>query len=153
METNNLPDRSEVASMGTATAVEKAFTGWPLPSSVGFQILPFEIAMKKQRPPRPKHKKGRPASIAKPKGQIVSSTTGTRPLGSSRTSSASVERPTTSNAPIERPARPLVEPKRIELSDRGGMSNARGWRIFAGFIISWLLLAGAVVLFATHWAF
>jgi hypothetical protein len=31
METTNLPDRSEVASMGTATAVEKAFTGWPLP--------------------------------------------------------------------------------------------------------------------------
>ena len=109
--------------------------------------------MKKQRPPRPKYKKGRPASsIAKPKGQIVSSTAGTGPLGSSRMSNAPVERPTTSNAPVERPIRPLVEPKRIELPDRGGMSNARGWRMFAGFIISWLLLAAAIVLFATHWA-
>jgi hypothetical protein len=92
--------------------------------------------MKKQRPPRPKHKKARPAPIAKPKGEIVSSTLGTGPVGSSRTS----------NAPVER-----VEAKRIELSDRGVMSNARGWLIFAGLIISWLLLAGAVVLFATHW--
>jgi hypothetical protein len=96
--------------------------------------------MKKQRPPRPKHKKTRPASIAKPEGQIVSSTIGTGPLGSSRTS----------NAPVEHPIR-QVEPKSIEIADRGVMSNARGWRIFAGFIISWLLLAGAVALFATHW--
>jgi hypothetical protein len=56
-----------------------------------------------------------------------------------------------SNAPVERPSRQLVEPKKIDLSDRGVMSNARGWQIFAGFIISWLLLAGAIVLFATHW--
>jgi hypothetical protein len=28
------------------------------------------------------------------------------------------------------------------------MTNARGWVIFAGFIISWLLLAGVVVIFA-----
>jgi hypothetical protein len=31
------------------------------------------------------------------------------------------------------------------------MTNARGWKIFAGFIISYLLVASAVVLFATHW--
>jgi hypothetical protein len=107
--------------------------------------------MKKQRRPRPKQKKARPASIAKPKPEIAPSTTGTGPLASSRTSSAPVERPTTSNAPVERPAKPLVEPKRIELSDHDVMSNARGWRVFVGFIISWLLLAVAVVLFATHW--
>ena len=51
---------------------------------------------------------------------------------------------------IERPPAQVVEPKRIELSDRG-MSKARGWGIFAVMIISWLLLAGVVALFATHW--
>src|SRR5580692_11779221 len=96
--------------------------------------------MKNRRPPRPKHK-ARQAQIAKPKGKVASSTIGTGPLGPSRTSNASVERPTGQ----------LVEPKRIERADRGAMSNARGWRIFAGFIISWLLLASAVALFATHW--
>ena len=101
--------------------------------------------MKKQRPPRPKHKKGRRAAVAKPKteiapsptkGQIASSTVGTGPLGSSR----AVERP-----------RPPVEAKGVALSDRGVVSNARGWCIFVGFIISWLLLADVVVLVATHW--
>jgi hypothetical protein len=97
--------------------------------------------MKKRRPPRPKHKKARPAPIAKPKGEFASSTIGTGRLGPSRTS----------NAPVERPTGQLVEPKRIELVDRGAMSNARGWRLFAGFIISWVLLASVVVVFATHW--
>ena len=83
---------------------------------------------------------------------MVSSTIGTRPVGSSRTSNAPVERPTTPSAPVECPTRPAVEPETIELSDQGVMSNARGWRIFAGLIVSWPLLAGAVVLFATRWA-
>jgi hypothetical protein len=97
--------------------------------------------MKKQRPPRPKHKRARPAPTVKPKVEVSSLTIETGSLGSSRMS----------NTPVERPSRQLVEPKKIELADRGVMSNARGWQIFAGFIISWLLLAGAVVLFATHW--
>src|SRR5690242_13857352 len=96
--------------------------------------------MKKQRRPRPKYKKPRPAPIAGAKKEIASSTIGTGQLGSSRTSNASVERP---------PGQ-LVEPKRIELSDRG-MSKARSWGIFAVMIIPWLLLATVVVLFATHW--
>jgi hypothetical protein len=96
--------------------------------------------MKKQRRPRPKHKKAPPAPIAKPKNEIASSTIGTGQLGSFRISNASIERP---------PAQ-VVEPKRIELSDRG-MSKARGWGIFAVMIISWLLLAGVIGLFATYW--
>ena len=31
------------------------------------------------------------------------------------------------------------------------MTNARGWMTFAGFIISWLLLASVVVIFAKYW--
>src|SRR5205085_4612245 len=96
--------------------------------------------MKKQRRPRPKYKKAGPAPIAKPKNEMPSSTIGTGQLESFRTS----------NASVERPPRQLVEPKRIELSDRG-MSKARSWGIFAGMIISWLLLAGVVVMFETHW--
>jgi hypothetical protein len=109
--------------------------------------------MKKQRRPRPKHKKAPPAPIAKPKNEMASSTIGTSQLGSFRTSNASVERPPTQLVEpkrIERPPAQVMEPKRIELSDRG-VSKARGWGKFAVMIISWLLLAGVVVLFATHW--
>ena len=109
--------------------------------------------MKKQRRPRPKHKKAPPAPIAKPKNEIASSTIGTGQLGSFRISNASNERPPTPLVEpkrIERPPAQVVEPKRIQLSDRG-MSKARGWGIFAVMIISWLLLAGVVALFATHW--
>ena len=109
--------------------------------------------MKKQRRARPKHKKAPPAPIAKLKNEIASSTIGTGQLGSYRTSNASIERPPTPLVEpkrIERPPAQGVEPKRIELSDRG-VSKARGWGIFAVMIISWLLLAGVVVLFATHW--
>jgi len=53
------------------------------------------------------------------------------------------------NATVSRPA---AVAKRIELADQvAPMTNARGWKIFAGFIISYLLVASAVVLFATHW--
>jgi hypothetical protein len=52
-------------------------------------------------------------------------------------------------------SRPAAVTKTIELADRldtvAGISNARGWKIFAGFIVACLLLASAVVLFATHW--
>jgi hypothetical protein len=109
--------------------------------------------MKKQRRPRPKHKKAAPAPIAKPKNEMASSTIGTDQLGSFRISTASVERPPTQLVEpkrIEGPPAQVVEPKRIELSDRG-MSKARGWGIFAVMIISWLLLAGIIGLFATHW--
>jgi hypothetical protein len=109
--------------------------------------------MKKQRRPRPKRKKAPRAPIAKPKNEMASSTIGTGQLGSFRTSNASVDRPPTQLVEpktIERPPAHVMEPKRIELSVRG-MSKARGWGIFAVMIISWLLLAGVVVLFATHW--
>jgi hypothetical protein len=108
--------------------------------------------MKKQRRPRPKHKKAPPAPNTKPKNEMASSTIGTGQLESFRTSNASVERPRQLVEPkrIERPPAQVIKPKRIELTDRG-MSNARGWGIFAVMIISWLLLAGVVALFATHW--
>ena len=109
--------------------------------------------MKKQRRPRPKHKKAPPAPIAKPKNEMASSAIGTGQLGSYRPSNASIERPPTPLVEpkrIERPPAQVVEPKRIELSDRG-MSKARGWGVFAVMIISWLLLAGVIGLFATHW--
>src|SRR5918912_3440792 len=105
--------------------------------------------MKKQRRPRPKHKKARAAPIAKPKNEMASSTIGTGQLGSFRPSNASVERQLVEPKRIERPPAQVVEPKKIELSDRG-MSKARGWVIFAVMIISWLLLAGVIGLFATH---
>jgi hypothetical protein len=118
--------------------------------------------MKKQRRRRPKYKKARPAPIAKPENEMhsstigtgqTSSTVGTGQLGLFRTSNASVDHPPTQLVEpksIERPPAQVMEPKRIELSDRG-MSKARGWGVFAVMIISWLLLAGVVVLFATHW--
>jgi hypothetical protein len=45
---------------------------------------------------------------------------------------------TQADATVSRPATVLA------------MTNARGWMIFAGFIISWLLLAGVVVIFAKY---
>jgi hypothetical protein len=58
----------------------------------------------------------------------------------------------TSNAAVEPPTGQTAQPKTIELADRvdtvPAMRNARGWKIFAGIIISWLLVASAVVLFA-----
>jgi hypothetical protein len=104
--------------------------------------------MKKRRRPRPKYKKARPAPIAKPQNEMHSSTIGTGQTSSTiGTSQLGAFR--TSNPSVEHPPRQLVEPK-IELSARG-MSKARSWGIFAVMIISWLLLAGVVVLFATLW--
>src|SRR5436190_16920511 len=103
--------------------------------------------MKKQRRLRPKYKKARPPPIAKPKNEMHSSTIGTG-QASSTVGTGQLGSFSTSNASVERPQRQLLEPKRIALSDRG-MSKARGWGIFALMIISWLLLAGVVALFAT----
>jgi hypothetical protein len=50
---------------------------------------------------------------------------------------------------------PAAEAKRSELADRvdtaAAMTNVRGWKIFAGLITSFLLVASAVVLFAMYW--
>jgi hypothetical protein len=55
------------------------------------------------------------------------------------------------DATVSRPA----AAKKLELADRvdtvPAMTTARGWGIFAVFIICWLLLASVVVLFATYW--
>ena len=109
--------------------------------------------MKKQRRPRPKHKKAPPAPNAKPKSEMASSTIVNGQLGSFRALNASVKRPPTQLVEPKRIGRPptqVMEPKRIGLSDRG-ISKARGWGIFALMIISWMLLAGVIGLFATHW--
>ncbi len=103
--------------------------------------------MKKRRPPRPRKRKARPAPIvAEAKGKIAS-TNGAGPVAS----------PLASNA--------LIEPARGQLGKEGmqadatvsrparvsAMTNARAWTIFAGFIVSWLLLASVVVIFAEYW--
>jgi hypothetical protein len=50
---------------------------------------------------------------------------------------------------------PAAEAKRGEPADwadtAAAMTNVRGWKIFAGLIISILLVASAVVLFAMYW--
>jgi hypothetical protein len=46
-------------------------------------------------------------------------------------------------------ARERIVADRRELADE--MTNARGWTIFAGFIVSWLLLATVVVISAKYW--
>jgi hypothetical protein len=51
------------------------------------------------------------------------------------------------------PVRPQPSPRpggTDEVPDRA-MTNGRGWMILSGIIFSLLLLAGVVVLFATHW--
>jgi len=111
--------------------------------------------MKKRRPPRPRKKKARPLSIgveAKDKARKLPSTSGT----------GSVASPHPSNV-VERATGQLVTPALREkgameadakLNRRAtvsAMTNARGWMTFAGFIISWLLLASVVVIFAKYW--
>jgi hypothetical protein len=87
------------------------------------------------------------------KGKVgdLSSTIGTRPVASARPSNAVVEPATAqlatlpgkkgmqADATVSRPATDLA------------MTNTRGWITFVGFIISWLLLAGVVVIFANYW--
>ncbi len=103
--------------------------------------------MKKRPPPRPRKPKRRPAAVdAKAKVEVgdLSSSIRKGSVGSSCTSNASVE-PATGQ---------VAETKSIELADRvdnvAPMTNARGWKIFVGIIISWLLVATGVVLFANY---
>src|SRR5215472_14423108 len=112
--------------------------------------------MKKRRPPRPRKKKARQVSIGvepKGKGREVPSTSGTRSLESSRPSNALAKRTT---GQLVTPALREKEAMRADAklsspATISGMTNARGWMIFAGLIISWLLLASVVVIFAKYW--
>ena len=103
--------------------------------------------MKKRRPPRPKKRKA-PRTVegkrkvgdlssSLPSGAAAKGAVAPPPMG--KQADATVSRPATAAA---------------ELADRvpvAAMTNARGWKIFAGFIISYLLVASGVVLFATYW--
>ncbi|PYK10727.1 MAG: hypothetical protein DME65_08985 [Verrucomicrobia bacterium] len=51
-----------------------------------------------------------------------------------------------------RPSQPLPRPDGTDDAPYRVMTNRRGWMIFSGIIIAWLLLASVVVLFATHWS-
>jgi hypothetical protein len=81
------------------------------------------------------------------------STGGTGSVASRRPSNEVVERATG-----QRVTTALTEKKAMqadaELSKSAtasAMTTARGWMTFAGFIISWLLLASVVVIFAKYW--
>ena len=110
--------------------------------------------MKKRRPPRPRNRKARPASIgveAKRKVGDLSSTVGTGPIASPRPSV--LERAT---GQFGTPARTGKEGMQADgtvsrPATVSAMTNARGWTIFAGFIVSWLLLATVVVISAKYW--
>jgi hypothetical protein len=112
--------------------------------------------MKKRRPPRPRKRKARPASIgveAKRKVGDLSSTVGTGPIASPRPSNAVLERAT---GQLGTPARTGKEGVQADATVSrpatvSAMTNARGWTIFAGFIVSWLLLATVVVISAKYW--
>jgi hypothetical protein len=71
--------------------------------------------------------------------------------------------PRPSNEVVERATGQLVTPALTEKeamqvdaelskpATASAMTNTRGWMTFAGFIISCLLLASVVVIFATYW--
>ena len=105
--------------------------------------------MKKRRPPRPRRK--RKAPVAMEGKRKVGDLSSSLPSGAGAVSGDAPPR-MQADATMSRPA---TEAKTIELPDRvdtvAAMTNARGWGIFAGFIISYLLLASVVVFFATHW--
>jgi hypothetical protein len=109
--------------------------------------------MKKRRPQRPRRRKARPAPIGvEAKGKVgdLSSTIGTGPVASPSPSNAVVEPATAQlgTASLERKERTQADAavSRPETA----MTNARGWMTFAVLIISWLLLAGVVVIFAKY---
>ena len=112
--------------------------------------------MKKRRPPRPRKRKARPTSIgveAKRKVGDLSSTVGTGPPASPHPSNAVLERAT---GQLGTPARTGKEGMQADATGSrpatvSAMTNARGWTIFAGFIVSWLLLATVVVISAKYW--
>jgi len=102
--------------------------------------------MKKRRRPRPRKRKAPIAVEGKRSVEALSSPvqvplSGDPSMGEEK-----------HDAAVSRPA---AIAKTSELADRvdtiGGMTNARGWKIFAGLIVSFLLVASAVALFATHW--
>jgi hypothetical protein len=105
--------------------------------------------MKKRRPPRPRKRKAPPASIGNRKVGDLSSTVGTRPIASPRPSNAVLERAT---GQLGTPAGTGKEGIQADgTATVSAMTNARGWTIFAGFIVSWLLLATVVVISAKYW--
>ena len=111
--------------------------------------------MKKKRPQRPRKRKARPAPMAvEAKGKVadLSSTIGTGPVAPPRLSNAVVEPATAplGTVPLTRKGGMEADAKVSRSATALGMTNARGWMIFAGFIISWLLLAGVVVIFANY---
>ena len=111
--------------------------------------------MKKRRPQRPRKRKARPAPMgveAKGKVADLSSTIGTGPLAPPRPSNAVVEQ---AAAPLDTTTLTGKEGMQADAKvSRSatvlGMTNARGWMIFGGVIISWLLLASVVVIFANY---
>jgi hypothetical protein len=109
--------------------------------------------MKKRRPPRPRKRKARPAPIgveAKGKVHDLSSTIGTGPVASPHPSNAVVEPAAGQLGTATLTGKEGVQPD-ATVSGPATVSAKRGWMIFAGFIISWLLLAGVVVIFAKYW--
>src|ERR1700730_18138495 len=109
--------------------------------------------MKKRRPPRPRKRKARPASISVEAVGDFSSTVGTGPIASPHPSNAVLEGAT---GQLGTPARTGKEGMQADATVSrpatvSAMTNARGWTIFAGFIVSWLLLATVVVISAKYW--
>jgi hypothetical protein len=92
--------------------------------------------------------------VVEAKGKIgdLSSTLGTGPVASPRPSNAVVE---PAAAHLDTATLTGKEGMRADATvNRSatvlGMTNARGWMTFAGFIISWLLLASVVIIFAKY---
>jgi hypothetical protein len=106
--------------------------------------------MKKRRLPRPKKRKAPMAVEGKSKVGDLSSSLPSRAAAKGAVSRDAPPR-MQADTTVSRPA----AAKRLELADRvdavPAMTTARGWGIFAVFIICWLLLASVVILFATHW--
>ena len=86
-------------------------------------------------------------------GEWVARNAGALPIASPRPSNAVLERPT---GRFVTPARTGKEGMQADgtvsrPATVSAMTNARGWTIFAGFIVSWLLLATVVVISAKYW--
>src|SRR5262245_33989468 len=96
--------------------------------------------MKKRRRPRPRKRKA-PMAVEGKRSSVQVPASGDPPMGKEK-----------HDATVSRPA---AIAKTIELADRvdtvPAMTNARGWEIFAWLIVSMLLLASAVVMFASYW--
>jgi hypothetical protein len=92
--------------------------------------------------------------VVEAKGKIgyLSSTTGTASVASTRPSNAVVEPAAAQldTATLTRKEGMQADATVSRSATVSGMTNTRGWMTFAGFIISWLLLAGVVVIFAKY---